>query len=145
MNIALLAHDRRKELMVQFCVTHCGVLAKHKLCATAATGKLVSDATGLQIQRFMSGRDGGDEQIAARIANKEVDLLFYFRDCSAGAENYSNGNMLLRLCNVHNIPYATNLVMAELVIKALERGEFDWTDQYMAPLRKRRSLYGDLY
>lgn len=145
MNIALLAHDRRKELMVQFCVNHCGVLAKHTLCATAATGKLVSDATGLQIQRFMSGRDGGDEQIAARIANKEVDLLFYFRDCSANAENYANGNMLLRLCNVYNIPYATNLVMAELVVKALERGEFDWTEQYMAPLRKRRSLYGDLY
>ena len=79
MNIALIAHDKRKELLVQFCVANCGILARHKLCATGTTGKLVADATGLDILRFMNGIHGGVQQVAARIANNEVDMLFFFR------------------------------------------------------------------
>ena len=80
MNIALIAHDEKKELMVQFCIAYCGILSKHNLCATGTTGKLVSEATGLKIQQFLSGSQGGDQQIGARIACNEIDLLLMFRD-----------------------------------------------------------------
>ena len=78
MNIALIAHDSKKELMVQFCIAYCGILSRHTLCATGVTGKLVAEATGLEIQRFLGGAQGGDQQIAARIAFNEVDMLIFF-------------------------------------------------------------------
>ena len=80
MNIALIAHDSKKELMVQFCIAYCGVLSRHSLCATGTTGKMVSEATGLSIQKFLSGSQGGDQQIASRISYNEIDLLLFFRD-----------------------------------------------------------------
>ena len=80
MNIAIIAHDSKKELMVQFCIAYCGILSRHNICATGTTGKLVSEATGLNIQRFLSGSQGGDQQIAARIACNEIDMLLFFRD-----------------------------------------------------------------
>ena len=80
MNIALTAHDAKKELMVQFCIAYCGILSRHNLCATGTTGKLVEEATGLSVHRFLSGPQGGDQQIAARISCNEIDLLLYFRD-----------------------------------------------------------------
>ena len=80
MNIGLIAHDSKKELMVQFCIAYCGVLSRHNVCATGTTGKLVAEATGLDILRFLSGSQGGDQQIAARIACNELDLLLMFRD-----------------------------------------------------------------
>ena len=80
MNIALIAHDAKKELMVQFCIAYCGVLSRHNLCATGTTGKMVTEATGLKIQRFLSGAQGGDQQIASRIACNEIDMLLFFRD-----------------------------------------------------------------
>jgi len=113
MNIALIAHDSKKELMVQFCIAYCGVLSRHNLCATGTTGKMVAQATGLNIQRYLSGAQGGDQQISARISCNEIDLLLFFRN-------------LLRLCDVHNIPVATNIATAEALIHALERGDLDW-------------------
>ena len=83
MNIALMAHDSKKELMTQFCIAYCGILSRHSLCATGTTGKLVAEATGLEIQRFLSGSQGGDQQIASRIAHDEIDLLLFFRDTSS--------------------------------------------------------------
>ena len=80
MNIALIAHDAKKELMVQFCIAYCGVLSRHNLCATGTTGKIVAEATGLSIQRFLSGAQVGDQQIASRIACNEIDMLLFFRD-----------------------------------------------------------------
>ena len=80
MNIALMAHDSEKELMVQFCIAYSGILSHHNLCATGTTGKMVSEATGLEIFRFLSGTHGGDQQIASRIACNEIDLLLFFRD-----------------------------------------------------------------
>ena len=80
MNIALIAHDNRKELMVQFCTAYAGILSRHTLCATNTTGKIISDATGLEIRLFMNGAQGGDEQIGARIAYNEIDLVLYFHD-----------------------------------------------------------------
>ena len=128
LNIALIAHDSKKELMVQFCIAYCGILSKHRLCATGTTGKQVSEATGLSIQCYLSGPQGGDQQIAARISCNEIDLLLFFRDpISAKPHEPSEAN-LLRLCDVHDIPVATNLATAEALIHSLERGDLDWRD-----------------
>ena len=120
MNIALIAHDQKKELMVQFCIAYCGILAQHKICATAATGKLVADATGLDIFRFMGGNSGGDQQIASRIANSEIDMLLFFRDPTNTDKSGVDDATLLRLCDVHNVPVASNIATAEVLIHAIE-------------------------
>lgn len=128
MNIALIAHDSKKELMVQFCIAYCGTLSRHTLCATGTTGKLVADATGLDIQKFLSGAQGGAEQIAARISYNEIDLLLFFRDPLNPKPNEPDDANLLRLCDVHNIPFATNMATAECLIHSLDRGDLDWRD-----------------
>lgn len=128
MNIALIAHDTKKELMVQLCIAYCGVLSKHNLCATGTTGKMVAEATGLNVQRYLSGSQGGDQQIAARISCNEIDLLLFFRDPISVKPHEPNDMNLLRLCDVHNIPVATNVATAEALIHALERGDLDWRD-----------------
>ena len=128
MNIAITAHDAKKELMVQFCIAYCGILSRHSICATGTTGKLVSDATGLNIQRFLSGTQGGDQQIAARIAFNEIDLLLFFRDSLQSNVQESSDKNLLRLCDMHNIPVATNIATAEVLIHGLERGDLDWRE-----------------
>lgn len=127
MNIAIMAHDAKKELMIQFCIAYCGILSKHNLSATGTTAKLVSDATGLQIQGYLSGYQGGDQQIASRIACNEIDLVLYFRSPDASDDD-KNGNTILRLCDVHTIPVATNIATAEVLIHGLERGDLDWRD-----------------
>ena len=80
MEIAIIAHDLKKELMTEFCIAYCGILSKHNLCATSITAKYISDATGLQIERLMAGIHGGKQQIASRISCNEIDVLLYFRD-----------------------------------------------------------------
>ena len=126
MNIALIAHDSKKELMVQFCIAYCGVLSRHNLCATGTTGKMVEQATGLTIQRYLSGSQGGAQQISARISCNEIDLLLFFRDPLTPKDHEPNERDLLRLCDVHNIPVGTNIATAEALIHALERGDLDW-------------------
>ena len=126
MKIALIAHDAKKELMVQFCIAYCGILSRHTLCATGTTGKLVSEATGLEIVRYMSGAQGGDQQITARIACDEIDLLLFFRDPMTAKANEPNDLDMLRLCDTRNIPVATNIATAEVLIHGLERGDLDW-------------------
>ncbi len=128
MNIALIAHDSKKELMTQFCIAYCGILSKHKICATGTTGKLVSEATGLKIERYLSGSQGGAQQIGSRIACDEIDLLLLFRDPLNPKPGEPNEANLLRLCDVHNIPVATNIATAEALIHSLERGDLDWRD-----------------
>lgn len=128
MRIALIAHDSKKELMVQFCIAYCGVLSRHSICATGTTGKLVSEATGLHIQRFLSGSQGGDQQLASSISCNEIDLLVFFRDPMHAKSHEPNDNNILRLCDVHNIPVATNIATAEALIHALERGDLDWRE-----------------
>jgi len=128
MNIALIAHDSKKELMTQFCIAYCGILSRHNLCATSTTGKLVADATGLEIFKFMSGQQGGEQQIASRIACNEIDLLLFFRDPISVKPGEPDEAGLLRLCDVRNIPFATNIATAEALIHALERGDLDWRD-----------------
>ncbi len=128
MNIALIAHDSKKELMTQFCIAYCGVLSKHSLCATGTTGKLVAEATGLDIEKYLSGSQGGAQQIGSRIACDEIDLLLLFRDPLNPKPGEPNETNLLRLCDVHNIPVATNIATAEALIHSLERGDLDWRD-----------------
>ena len=125
MNIALMAHDSKKELMVQFCIAYCGVLSRHRLCATGGTGKLVSEATGLSITRFLAGSQGGGQQIASRISYDEIDLVLCFRDPMSKSNDISEAD-LLRLCDMHSIPVATNIATAEVLIHGLERGDLDW-------------------
>ena len=125
MNIALIARDAKKELLVQFCIAYCGILSHHSLCATGTTGKMISEATGLNILRYMSGSQGGDQQISARIACDEIDLLIFFRDPMSG-NNEQNENDMFRLCDMRNIPVATNIATAEVLIHGLERGDLDW-------------------
>ena len=126
MNIALIAHDSKKELMVQFCIAYCGILSRHSICATGTTGKLVSEATGLPVFRFLSGGQGGGQQIAARIQCNEIDLLLFLRDPISTRSTDPEEANLLRLCDVHNIPAATNIATAEALIHAMDRGDLDW-------------------
>lgn len=128
MTIALIAHDAKKELMVQFCIAYCGILSRHNLLATGTTGKTVSEATGLDIARFLAGAQGGTQQIASRIACGEIDLLLLFRDPLNPRPNDPDVQVLLHLCDVHNIPVATNIATAEVLIHGLERGDLDWRD-----------------
>lgn len=126
MNIALIAHDEKKELMVQFCIAYCGPLSRHTICATGTTGRVVTESTGLEIQRFLGGSQGGDEQIAARIACNEIDMLLFFRDPLSAKPHEPNDMNLLRLCDMHNIPVGTNIATAEVLIHGLERGDLEW-------------------
>ena len=116
MNIALIAHDAKKELLVQFCIAYCGIISRHEVCATGTTGKLVAEATGLKINCFLGGSQGGGQQIASRIACNEIDLLIFFRD------------PLTAKPHEPNIPFATNIATAEALIRGVERGDFEWRE-----------------
>lgn len=128
MNIAITAHDAKKELMVQFCIAYCGVLSRHNLFATGTTGKLVAEATGLNITRFLSGAQGGAQQIVSRISCEEIDLVLFFRDPLDRKPSEPDEKVLLNICDVHNIPVATNIASAEVLIHGLERGDLDWRE-----------------
>ena len=128
MNIALIAHDSKKELMTQFCIAYCGILSHHNLCATGTTGKLIEDATGLPITKYLSGAQGGAQQIGAKISCNSIDLLLMFRDPLNRKPYEPNEHDLLRLCDVHNVPVATNIATAESLGRGLERGDLDWRE-----------------
>ena len=137
MNIALIAHDKKKELMVQFCIAYKGILSKHKLFATGTTGGLVVETTGLDVHCFLSGPQGGDLQIGAHIAYDEIDLVLFFRDPLTAQPHEPDVSALFRLCDVHNIPLATNVATAEVLIHGLERGDLAWRD-IVNPKTERR-------
>lgn len=127
MEIAIIAHDMKKELMTQFCIAYCGILSKHNLCATSTTAKYISEATGLSIERLMTGDQGGEQQIASRISYNEIDLLIYFRDTRGEVRNESDIE-LLRMCDLYNVPVATNIATAEVLVCAVDRGDLDWRE-----------------
>ena len=129
MNITLMAHDKKKELMVQFCTAYKSILAKHSLTATATTGRLVADATGLPISLFLSHNQGGHQQVDARIAYNEIDLVLMFTDpnCSDPWEDRQIVQTI-HLCDTYNVPVATNLASAEMLILGLQRGDLDWRE-----------------
>ncbi len=125
MNIAFIAHDKKKDLMVEFCLAYKSVLAKHTLVATGITGGLIEEATGLKVNRFLPGSEGGTEQIAARIAYNEIDMVLSFRD--PFAQSYEpDMQSLYKLCDMHTVPLATNVATAEALIHSLARGDLDY-------------------
>lgn len=127
MNIAIMSHDNKKELMVQFCIAYCGILSKHTLCATNITGHMVAEATGLPISMFLSNTHGGSQQIGARISYNELDLVLFFNDPHS---EYLDEDVkyIRKLCDQQNIPFATNVATAEMLILGLNRGDLDWRD-----------------
>ena len=127
MNIALVAHDNRKELLTQFCTAYCGILAQHTLCATSATGRQISEATGLNVHRFLSFAHGGGQQIGARIAYNEIDMVLFFDDPHS-PELSDEVQHICRLCDEYNVPFASNVATAEVLIHGLSRGDLDWRD-----------------
>jgi methylglyoxal synthase len=128
MDIALIAHDRKKDEMVNFVIAYEHVLMHHRLYATGTTGTRIMENTSLSIHRFMSGPLGGDQQIGARVAENTMDLILFFRDPLMAQPHEPDINALLRLCDVQGIPLATNVATGELLIKALERGDFAWRE-----------------
>jgi methylglyoxal synthase len=128
MDIALIADDTKKELMTQFCIAYCGILSKHNICATSITGKYVQEATGLEIEKLFPGSHGGTQQIASRISYNEIDVLLYFRSTAPDRTVDENENALLRMCDMHNVPVATNIATAEVLICALDHGDLDWRE-----------------
>ncbi len=137
MNITLMAHDKKKELMVQFCTAYKSVLSKHNLSATATTGRLVADATGLPITLFLSHNQGGHQQVDARIAYNEIDLVLMFTDPN-GMNPWDDQQIVqtIHLCDTHNVPVATNLASAEMLILGLQRGDLDWREM----IKKKRTV-----
>ena len=132
MNITLMAHDKKKELMVQFCTAY-----KHNLSATATTGRLVAEATGLPVTLYLSHNQGGHQQVDARIAYNEIDLVLLFTDPN-NSDPWEDQQVVqtLHLCDAHNVPMATNLATAEMLILGLQRGDLDWREM----IRRKRSV-----
>ena len=137
MNITLMAHDKKKELMVQFCTAYKSVLMRHNLYATATTGRLVADATGLPITLFLAHSQGGHQQVDARISYNEIDLVLMFTDPN-NIDPWEDQQLMhtIHLCDTHNVPIATNLASAEMLILGLERGDLDWREM----IRPKRTL-----
>lgn len=125
MNIAIMCHNRKQELMVQFCTAYCGLLSKHTLCATNATGRMVAEATGLPVNLFLSHEHGGIEQIGQRIIYNEIDMVLFF-NYPQDTDMDDNVMYITRLCDQHLVPMATNVATAEMLIHGLARGDLDW-------------------
>jgi len=123
MNIALISHDAKKKIMVQFAMEHRNILEPHTLYATGTTGKRIMEATGLEVHCCQSGPLGGDQQIGAMVASDKIDLVIFLRDPMTAQPHEPDINALLRVCDVHNIPLATNLAAAKVLIKGLKRGD----------------------
>jgi methylglyoxal synthase len=126
MNIAFIAHDKKKELMADFCIAYKSILLSHTLYATGSTGTTIMKVTGLNVYKFFPGPLGGAQQIGARIACNEMDLIVFFRDPLSSQEYEPDVNSIIRLCDIHNIPIATNIATAEMLIKGVERGDLEW-------------------
>ena len=125
MYLALMAHNNKKELMVQFCSAYAGILSRHNLCATNTTGRMITEATGLPVHLFLTCQHGGAQQIGARIAYNEMDMVLFFVDPN---DNSLQEELLYisNLCDQNNVPYATNLATAEMLVLGMDRGDLDW-------------------
>lgn len=130
MNIALIAHDAKKKLMQNFCVAYRGILSKNELFATGTTGRLIEEVTNLSVHKYLAGHLGGEQQIGAQIEHDMIDLVIFLRDPLTKQMHEPDINNVGRLCDIHNIPLATNLASAELLIKALDRGDLEWREMF---------------
>ncbi len=130
MNIGLVAHDSKKKLMQNLCIAYKGTLENHQLYATGTTGRLVEEASDLTVHKSLSGHLGGTQQLGAQIEHNEIDLVIFLRDPLTAKSHEPDVNNIVRLCDAHNIPLATNLATAELLIKSLDRGDLEWREMY---------------
>ena len=130
MNIGLIAHESKRKLMQKFCIAYTGSLSKHTLFATGTTGRLIEEVTNLSIHKYLAGNLGGEQQIGAQIEHNESDLMIFLRDPLAPDLHKPDINYIVKLCDMHNIPLATNLATAELLIKSLDRGDMEWREMY---------------
>ena len=130
MNIGLIAHDAKKKLMQNFCIAYRGILSKHHLYATGTTGRLIEEVTNLSVHKYLAGHLGGEQQLAAQIENNDIDLVIFLRDPLTSMSHEPDVNNAVKICDMHNIPLATNLASAELLIKAMEHGDFEFRDAY---------------
>lgn len=130
MNIGLIAHDSKKKLMQNFCIAYRNILSKNDLYATGTTGRLVEEVTNLSVHKYLAGHLGGDQQMGAQIEHNQMDLVIFLRDPLSPKTHEPDVNIIVRLCDVHNIPLATNLASAELLIKSLDRGDLEWREMY---------------
>ena len=128
MNIALIAHDNMKNTMIGFCIAYENILKKYGLYATGTTGTRIMESTELNINRLASGPLGGDQQIGAMIVTQDIDLVIFLKDPLTSQAHEPDIQALIRLCDVHYVPIATNLASAEIFIKALDRGELSWRE-----------------
>ena len=130
MNIGLIAHDSKKKLMQNFCIAYRGILGKNELYATGTTGRLVEEAANLSVHKFLAGHLGGVQQLTAQIEHNEIDLVIFLREPLSPQSHEPDVNSIIRICDTHNIPLATNLATAELLVRALDRGDLDWREMY---------------
>ena len=130
MNIGLIAHDNKKKLMQNFCIAYRGILAKNELYATGTTGRLIEEVTNLNIHKFLAGHLGGEQQLGSQIEHNNIDLLIFFRDPLTPRSHEPDVNDIVKLCDMYNIPIATNIATAEVLILALDRGDLDWREMY---------------
>ncbi len=130
MNIGLIAHDSKKKLMQNFCIAYKNILSKHDLYATGTTGRLIEEVTNLSVYKFLAGSLGGEQQISSQIERNQLDMVIFFRDPNKPKNNEPEFKNIFRLCDMNNIPFATNLATAEVMILALERGDLAWREIY---------------
>ena len=128
MTIAILAHDSRKELALQFCTAYSAILSRNTVIATGTTGRMLAQATGLPVHCYLSGKLGGVQQITSRVACDEVDLVLFFRDPLKVAASSLNEQNLLRLCDMHGVPIATTIATAEVLLRSLDQGDLDYRE-----------------
>ena len=130
MNIGLIAHDAKKKLMQNFCIAYRGILSRHDVYATGTTGRLIEEVTNLAVHKYLAGHLGGEQQLGSQIEHNQMDLVIFLRDPLSAKSHEPDVNSIVRLCDEHNIPLATNLATAELLIRALDRGDLAWREMY---------------
>lgn len=126
MNIALIAHDNKKKLMENLCIAYRYILNKHNLYATGTTGRLIEETSNLNVHKYLAGHLGGEQQLGAQVAHNDIDLVIFLRDPISQKQYEPDINSVMRLCDIHNIPLASNLATAEVLLLALDRGDLDW-------------------
>lgn len=128
MNIGLIAHDSKKKLMQNFCIAYRGILNKHTLYATGTTGRLIEEVSNLTVHKYLAGHLGGEQQLGSEIETNQIDMLIFLRDPQSPNSHEPDAGKLFKLCDMHNIPFATNLATAEMLVKALDRGDLEWRE-----------------
>ncbi len=130
MNVGLIAHDSKKKLMQNFCIAYRGILSKNTLYATGTTGRLIEEVTNLNVHKYLAGHLGGAEQMCTDIEQDQLDLVIFFREPVSPKRTDPDESSIIRTCDLHNIPVATNLATGELLVKALEHGDLEWREMY---------------